>query len=166
MDGRRARKLLLVEDEHLLRGLIAQFLWGEGFEVVEAADGSQALELFSSCGPFDLVLLDLNLPLIGGVEVCQRIKGLHPSQPVIICSAAILDAHIAALQDIEVEQFLSKPYHPLELLSRIADELSLGRRAGSIEHTHSHRADPAGRRVPIRAALNPYPGKDASLGLK
>ena len=53
MDGKRAGKLLLVEDEHLLRGLIAQFLRGEGFEVVEAADGSQGVSFFASMGPFD-----------------------------------------------------------------------------------------------------------------
>jgi DNA-binding response OmpR family regulator len=166
MEGKRARKLLLVEDEHLLRGLIAQFLRGEGFEVVEAADGSQAVGLFSSSGPFDLVLLDLNLPLICGVEVCQRIKGVHPEQPVIICSAAILDTHIAALRDLQVEQFLTKPYHPLELLSRIAVELSRGRRAGSIERAPSLRADLAGRRASFRAAHIPYTGQDTPLGLK
>jgi DNA-binding response OmpR family regulator len=166
MEGKRARKLLLVEDEHLLRGLIAQFLRGEGFEVVEAADGSQAVGLFSSSGPFDLVLLDLNLPLICGVEVCQRIKGLQPEQPVIICSAAILDTHIAALRDMQVEQFLSKPYHPLELLSRIAVELSPGRRGGSIERAPSLRADLAGRRHSFRASHVPYTGQDTPLGLK
>jgi len=69
-------------------------------------------------------LLDLNLPLICGVEVCRRIKSQHPAQPVIICSAAILDTDIATLRAMRVEQYLSKPYHPLELLRRIADELS------------------------------------------
>jgi len=166
MDGGRAGKLLLVEDEHLLRGLVAQFLWGEGFEVVEAADGSQAVGTYSSGGPFDLVLLDLNLPLICGVEVCRRIKILQPAQPVIICSAAILDSHIAALREMQVEQYLSKPYHPLDLLSRIAAELSQRRRAGSIERAPSRRADPAGRRAPIGAARSPYPGQDTHLGLK
>ena len=74
MDGKRAGKLLLVEDEHTLRGLIAQFLRGENFEVVEAADGLDGVGLFSSQGPFDLVLLDLNLPRLSGVEVCRRKK--------------------------------------------------------------------------------------------
>jgi DNA-binding response OmpR family regulator len=147
MDGRRAAKLLLVEDERLLRELIAQFLSAERFEVVEAADGSEAIELFSDQGPFDLVLLDLNLPRICGVEVCRRIKSLHPAQPIIICSAAILDSHLAALEEMHVEQFLSKPYHPLELLSRIAEELS---RRGPVEPTgepSAPGAEPAGRRV-------------------
>jgi len=166
MDGRRAGKLLLVEDEHLLRGLIAQFLCGEGFEVVEAADGSQAVDLFSSSRPFDLVLLDLNLPRICGVEVCRRIKGLHPPQPVIICSAAILDSDVAVLQELEVEQFLSKPYHPMELLNRISAELARGRRGASIDHAPILRADPASRRAPFGAAISPCPGKDTSRSLK
>ena len=125
MGGKRAGKLLLVEDEHLLRGLIAQFLRGEGFEVVEAADGSQGVGLFATMKPFAVVLLDLNLPLLPGVEVCRRIKSEQPSQPVIICSAAILESHIAKLRELNVEQFLSKPYHPLDLLDRIDVEMSL-----------------------------------------
>jgi DNA-binding response OmpR family regulator len=123
MDGKRAGKLLLVEDEHTLRGLIAQFLRGENFEVVEAADGLQGIGYFSSRGPFDLVLLDLNLPMLPGVEVCRRIKLEQPMQPVIICSAAILEDHIAELHAMQVEQFLTKPYHPMDLLDRIVGEI-------------------------------------------
>jgi DNA-binding response OmpR family regulator len=127
MDGKRAGKLLLVEDEHTLRGLIAQFLRGENFEVVEAADGLQGVGYFSSRGPFDVVLLDLNLPMLPGVEVCRRIKRERPVQSVIICSAAILDDHIAELHAMDVEQFLTKPYHPLDLLDRISYEIDPGR---------------------------------------
>jgi DNA-binding response OmpR family regulator len=131
MGGKRAGKLLLVEDEHLLRGLIAQFLRGEGFEVVEAADGSQGVSLFATMKPFAVVLLDLNLPLLPGVEVCRRIKSEQPSQPVIICSAAILESHITNLREMKVEQFLSKPYHPLDLLDRIDAEMALAPRPQS-----------------------------------
>jgi len=123
MSAKRQGRILLVEDESLLRRLIAQFLRGEGFEIVEAGDGREGVERFSSGNPFDLVLLDLNLPILPGVEVCRRIKLQRPEQPVIICSAAILDGHIAALAAMEVDQFLSKPYHPAELLSRITIEL-------------------------------------------
>ena len=124
MEGMGRGKLLLVEDEELLRRLIAEFLRGEGFEVVEAADGLEGVGLFSGQGPFDLVLLDLNLPLLSGVDVCQRIKTQQPLQPVLICSGAILDDHVAALHAMNVDQFLSKPYHPLDLLERIAVEMS------------------------------------------
>jgi DNA-binding response OmpR family regulator len=124
MVAKRAGKLLLVEDEHLLRGLIAQFLRGEGFEVVEAADGSQGVGFFGSMRPFAVVLLDLNLPLLSGVEVCRHIKSELPSQPVIICSAAIVDANMKSLREMNVEQFLTKPYHPRDLLDRIDAEIS------------------------------------------
>ncbi len=123
MGAKRQGTILLVEDEALLRRLIAQFLRGEGFEIVEAADGREGVERFSSGIAFDLVLLDLNLPILPGVEVCRRIKQQRPDQPVIICSAAILDGHIAALTAMHVTQFLSKPYHPAELLNRITIEL-------------------------------------------
>jgi DNA-binding response OmpR family regulator len=123
MGAKRQGRILLVEDESLLRSLIAQFLRTEGFDVVECRDGGEGVERFSSEGRFDLVLLDLDLPVYPGVEVCRRIRRQEPDQAVIICSAAILDGHIAALGALGVDQFLSKPYHPGELLSRIAIEL-------------------------------------------
>jgi DNA-binding response OmpR family regulator len=140
MTGKRAGKLLLVEDEHLLRSLIAQFLRTEGFEIVEAADGSQGIDLFATAGPFDVVLLDLNLPFVCGVEVCRKIKSEQPSQPVIICSAAILESHLVALREMRVEHFLSKPYHPLHLLNRIATLISPCDRAEAIAQSPPVRA--------------------------
>ena len=124
MEGKRRGKLLLVEDETLLRRLIAEYLRAEGFDVIEAADGLEGASLYSGHRPFDLVLLDLNLPYLSGVDVCRRIKALRPNQPVLICSAAILDGHVADLLELKVDQFLTKPYHPLDLLERIALELA------------------------------------------
>jgi two-component system OmpR family response regulator len=124
MDGTGRGRLLLVEDENLLRRLIAEFLRAEGFEVIEAADGLEGTGAFAGQGPFDLVLLDLNLPLLSGVDVCRQIKSLRPRQPVLICSAAILDNHLTALHAMDVHEFLTKPYHPLDLLNRIAFEMS------------------------------------------
>jgi CheY-like chemotaxis protein len=133
MNAKRAGKLLLVEDENVLRGLIAQFLRVESFEVVEAADGQEAVNRFTSLQPFDVVLLDLNLPLMCGVEVCRRIKLEKPTQQVLICSAAIMDSDIEVLHCLGVERFLTKPYHPLDLLAGI--DLAMGR----CEHAFSSR---------------------------
>jgi CheY-like chemotaxis protein len=115
--------LLLVEDEDRLRGLVAQFLRGEGFDVVEAGDGLEGVERFADSGPFDLVLLDLNLPVFSGVEVCRRIKIDNPGQRLMICSAAILPNHENALTALGVEHFLTKPYHPDDLIAHIAQEI-------------------------------------------
>lgn len=116
-------RLLLVEDEHRLRGLVAQFLRGEGLAVVEAADGPEGVERYAESGPFDLVLVDLNLPTYSGVEVCRRIKRQHPGQRVLVCSAAILPEHESALADLGVAHFLTKPYHPEVLLAHVRQEL-------------------------------------------
>ena len=115
--------LLIVEDEHRLRELVAQFLRSEKFFVVEAADGLEGVERFNDSGPFDLVLVDLNLPVFSGVEVCRRIKRQNPSQRLMICSAAVLPNHEAALSTLGVSHFLSKPYHPDDLIAHIAIEI-------------------------------------------
>jgi DNA-binding response OmpR family regulator len=123
MDDHGRGRLLLVEDEDRLRGLIAQFLRGEGFAVVEAGDGPEGARRFADSGPFDLVLLDLNLPVYSGVEVCRRIKLENPSQAVMICSAAVLPNHENALSDLGVRHYLSKPYHPDDLIEHITREI-------------------------------------------
>jgi len=114
-----AGRLLLVEDETILRGLVSQFLILENFEVVAAEDGQAAIDAYATEGPFDLVLLDLNLPVLSGVEACRRIKEIHVDQPFLVCSAAILESHTSALEVLGVTESLGKPYHPLELLARI-----------------------------------------------
>ncbi len=115
--------LLLVEDEHVLRRLVAQFLRGEGYGVVEAGDGAEGVDRFTDSGPFDLVLLDLNLPVFSGVEVCRRIKRSNPAQRLMICSAAILDDHETALHDLGVGHYLTKPYRPDDLIAHIDQEI-------------------------------------------
>jgi DNA-binding response OmpR family regulator len=164
MGANRLRKILIVEDEALLRGLVAQFLRAEDFQVVEAGDGREGVDRFASARPFDLVLLDLNLPILPGVEVCRQIKQQHPSQPIIICSAAILDGHLQALTAMAVDQFLSKPYHPAELLRRIAAEI--GRNAEPQPSTDAGilgpgwRTDPAHNRISRSRALFKLPAID------
>jgi DNA-binding response OmpR family regulator len=163
MEGTRRGKLLLVEDEAVLRRLIAEFLRGEGFEVIEAADGPQGAALYAGHGPFDLVLLDLNLPMLSGVDVCRQIKALRPQQPVLICSAAILDWHVAALQDMNVDQFLTKPYHPLDLLDRIARTMGPGARDDDDSHRPRETSPEADYRV---SSLHSGPVQAATAGLR
>lgn len=112
--------VLLVEDELALRRLVATFLRGSSYEVVEAADGPEGAARFADSGPFDLVLLDLNLPGYSGVEVCRRILALEPDQAVLICSAAIVAESEEALLSMGVGDHLTKPYHPDELLANVA----------------------------------------------
>lgn len=119
----RRRTLLLVEDEAVLRSLVSQFLRLEGFEVAEAEDGGEGVRRYQEEGPFDLLLVDLNLPVFSGVEVCRRVKLRCPSQKVLICSAAIVREHEEALVALGVDHFLTKPYHPEHLLAHIRREI-------------------------------------------
>lgn len=123
MGTKRLGTLLLIEDEHLLRSLVAQFLRSEGFHVIEAADGPEGVARFADSGPFDLILVDLNLPVFSGVEVCRRIRHRQPDQRMMICSAAILADHEQELGALGVDHFLTKPYHPEDLLLHIGHEL-------------------------------------------
>jgi len=120
----RRGSLLLVEDEANLRKLVAQFLRGAGFRVVEAGDGQEGVDRFGDSGPFDVALVDLNLPVFSGVEVCRRVRHARPRQPIIICSAAIVPDSEHALAAFGVDHFLTKPYHPEALLNHIDDEIA------------------------------------------
>jgi DNA-binding response OmpR family regulator len=119
----RRSTLLLVEDEAILRSLVSQFLRSEGYEVTEAEDGGEGVRHYLDDGPFDLLLVDLNLPVYSGVEVCRRVKLRCPSQKVMICSAAIVREHEDALKALGVDHFLTKPYHPEDLLDHIRREI-------------------------------------------
>ena len=145
-----AGRLLLVEDETLLRSLVSEFLVLENFEVVAAEDGQAAVDLYEAQGPFDLVLLDLNLPVLPGVEACRRIKAINADQPFLVCSAAILESHLSALEALGVTQSLGKPYHPIELATRIRSIMA--------EHDSTSNTD-GGRKTwrndPRRAAAPP-----------
>jgi two-component system OmpR family response regulator len=121
----RRGSLLIVEDEDVLRMLVCQFLRAEGFQVCEAADGAEGVEKFSDHGPFDLCLVDLNLPRLSGVEVCQQILRMAPAQKILICSAAIVPRHEAALRDLGVHRMMTKPYHPDDLIVNIRQEIEL-----------------------------------------
>jgi DNA-binding response OmpR family regulator len=117
--------LLIVEDEHRLRSLVSQFLRNEGFRVAEAGDGPEGVAKYTDAGPFDLVLVDLNLPGFSGVEVCRRVRLQKADQRMMICSAAILLDHERELAALGVDHYLTKPYHPEELLAQIGLELGL-----------------------------------------
>lgn len=122
----RSAKLLLVEDEDLLRRLVAQFLRGADFQVVEAGDGPEGVDRFGNQGPFDLAVVDLNLPGYSGVEVCRRIREARPEQRILICSAAITPESERALGSLGIQHFLTKPYHPESLLSHVRREVHAG----------------------------------------
>ena len=117
----RRGTILIVEDEPVLRMLVAQFLRNEGYAVQEAEDGGEGVRQFQEEGPFDLLLVDLKMPVLSGVEVCRCVKQDRPDQPIMVCSAAISREQADDLRAVGVEYQMTKPYHPESLLARRAE---------------------------------------------
>ncbi len=117
----RAR-VLVVEDEHDLRHLIAQWLEMRNYQVSEAADGVDAIELLEAGLDPDVILLDLTMPRMDGRTFLEwlRASPKHRHRRVIVASA-YLDEHAP----LEADRTFSKPFVP-ELLARELDRLALG----------------------------------------
>jgi DNA-binding response OmpR family regulator len=116
-----ARRVLLVDDEPTLRETLAEALTAEGLEVVTAADGRAALERFRSTNP-DLVLLDLMLPELSGIEVC-RILRRESSAPIIMLTARDSEVDKVVGLEIGADDYVTKPFGLRELLARIRAQL-------------------------------------------
>lgn len=113
----RAR-ILIVEDEPQLRGLLRLYLEREGYEVVEAGDGRVALEAIDADPP-DLVVLDLMLPGMQGETVLEALRDASDI-PVLITSAKRSDAERIAGLRLGADDYLGKPFNPHELTARVA----------------------------------------------
>lgn len=110
-------KILLVEDEENLRKIVANYLRKEGFIVVEAADGQEAVDLFVD-GEFSLIVLDLMLPKMNGYDVCLNIRRFS-KVPIVILTAR--DGEIDELHGFQcgADEYISKPFSPDILIARI-----------------------------------------------
>ncbi|MGO1592626.1 MAG: response regulator [Ancrocorticia sp.] len=110
-------KILVVDDEPVFRDTLAFNLSNDGYEVLTAAEGMSAVEIAAST-ELDLILLDLMLPGISGIEVCKRIRK-HSQVPIIMVTAK--DDEIDKVVGLEVgaDDYLTKPYSYRELVARI-----------------------------------------------
>lgn len=129
-------KVLIVEDEYDIRELLQNYLENEGYQVVSASDGEQALEMFHSATP-DLILLDIMLPLLNGYEVCKAIRE-ESNIPVIMLTA--LDSEQSQLKgfDLRIDDYIPKPFSMPILLRKIAAVLR--RTVGGITERLTYKA--------------------------
>jgi DNA-binding response OmpR family regulator len=118
-------KVLVVDDDLDLLSLIAFALRQGGYLVIEATDGELALRRFAEEAP-DLVVLDVNLPRIGGFEVCRRLRA-ESRVPILMLTVRGDEADLVRGLDLGADDYLSKPFSPRTLLARIR---ALLRRAG------------------------------------
>jgi two-component system response regulator RegX3 len=110
-------RVLLVEDEESFIDALTIGLEREGFDVVSAADGQAAVEKFAP-DRFDVVLLDLMLPKMSGLDVCRAIRG-QSDVPIIVVSAKGEEVDAVLMLEIGADDYVTKPYRLRELVARI-----------------------------------------------
>ena len=110
-------RILVVDDEAAIRETVGYALRGEGYEVSDAADGEEALEVARSNG-FDVLILDLMLPKLSGVEVCRRLRA-ESDVPILLLTAK--DAEVDRVLGLEAgaDDYVTKPFSVAELVSRV-----------------------------------------------
>jgi DNA-binding response OmpR family regulator len=111
-------KVLIVDDEPNIREVVGLYLRRDGHDVVSAADGEEALEVFRESEP-DLVVLDLMLPKISGLEVCRRMRAVRRVPLIMLTARGEEEERIVGLS-LGADDYVVKPFSPRELAARVA----------------------------------------------
>lgn len=122
-------KILVVDDESRMRKLVKDFLTKSGYLVIEAGDGSEALDLFFEQNDIALVLLDVMMPKIDGWQVCREIRA-YSKVPIIMLTAKSDERDELMGFELGVDEYISKPFSPKILVARVEAIL---RRSGHAE---------------------------------
>lgn len=127
--------ILVVDDEAANRGLVRRVLEPLGYEVLEAGDGEQALQAVGARRP-DLVLLDLIMPKLGGYAVVNVLKGDPATRLIPVVMLTSQDQLSDKIQAVKygVDDYLTKPFHVVELTARVNSLLNLKRYTDELEH--------------------------------
>ncbi|MBO5246920.1 MAG: response regulator transcription factor [Eubacterium sp.] len=153
-------KILVVDDESRMRKLVCDFLVKRGYEVLEAADGEAALDIFYTEKDISLIILDVMMPKINGFEVCKEIRE-HSKVPVIMLTAKSAESDELTGFDLGADEYISKPFSPKILVARVDAIL---RRTNQAEEGHALEA---GAIVVDRAAhIVTIEGKQIELSYK
>ncbi len=113
-------RIMVVDDEKMLLILTGEILREEGYDVVTAQSGFECLDLFRLSGRrFDLVLLDLNMPLMDGEETFQRLRALQPDLRVMLCTGYVQQERLNHMLAAGLRGFVQKPLGPREYLESV-----------------------------------------------
>ncbi len=161
--------VLVVDDEPSFLLALRQALTKEGFDVATAADGEAALELFND-RPFDIVLLDVMLPSMNGIDVCRKIRSMT-DVPIIMVSARSEEVDTVVALEVGADDYITKPYRIRELVARMRSVLRRGRRSAPSPVDDDEegivagpvRLDPHRHEVWVRDTKVPMPLKEFQL---
>ncbi|MGA3600585.1 response regulator transcription factor [Lysinibacillus agricola] len=113
--------ILIVDDEKEIRNLIAIYLKNEGFDVLEASDGEEGLNLLKK-HKIHLIVLDIMMPNVDGIEMCMKVREIA-EMPIIMLSAKSQDMDKITGLTLGADDYVTKPFNPLELIARIKSQL-------------------------------------------
>ncbi len=114
------KKVLIAEDESAIREIIAITLKRAGYEVTETCDGQQALDKYSEMnGEFDVVLLDIMMPNVDGLEVCKRLRNASSTVGIIMLTAKTQEMDKVSGLLMGADDYITKPFSPSELMARV-----------------------------------------------
>lgn len=111
-------RVLLIEDEESIAGMLQGFFERAGYQLIHAATGEEGLQRLAE-RPVKVVLLDLNLPGIDGIEVCRRIRAAESDVPVIMLTARDTEVDKVVGLEMGADDYVTKPFSPRELLARV-----------------------------------------------
>lgn len=160
----RQSKLLLVDDELQMVKILQEFLEESGFEVGYSTSGKEALVAVGR-HKHDLVLLDIQMPDMDGIEVCRKIRKMSPKLPVIFVTAADSDIDKIRGLNIGADDYISKPFNELEVVARINAVLrrTLSSRSQAIQKFGELQIDPVKREVTNKGISIKFTPKEFDL---
>ena len=161
-----ATRILLVEDEPSLVETVRYALEREGFGVIVARDGQEALDRFAMEPP-DMVILDLMLPVVSGLDVCRRIRDTS-TVPIVIVTAKDAEADKVAGLELGADDYVTKPFSVRELVSRVRanlrrSQMTVPDAAGEVLTGGPIRLDAARHEVTVRGDPVAFPPKEFEL---
>ena len=120
-------KILIVEDDRATRKALQQLFESEGFAVEAAQNGAEGLAVFRTAKP-SFVILDLQMPQMGGRDACREIRKLSEDVPIIILTGSVDEVNRVLLLELGADDYVTKPFSPKELLARVRAVLRRSKR--------------------------------------
>ena len=123
-------KILIVDDEEMIRNVIKEYCLSEGFKIIEASNGEEAIDVVLNDN-VDLVILDVMMPKLDGFSACKEIKAIKDI-PILILSARTEEIDKLYGFDLGIDDYMIKPFSPKELMARIKAITSRNKRTNEI----------------------------------
>lgn len=153
-------KILIVDDESRMRKLIRDFLEREGYQIIEAADGIEAMDYFYEDKNIDLIILDVMMPRMDGWQVCKEVRE-HSRVPIVMLTARAEEYSELKGFELGVDEYIAKPFSPKILVARVG---ALLKRAKNI--SNEAVMDAGGILIDKAAHLVTIEGKAIDLSVK